>query len=171
MYLNRIPNNMSYGYKYVFNNDYENIIAYKNTSSNFMTECNIIEFNRNDHLPLFIFFDTITEKTIDLLFEHNYIERDDIFYIYFITIHTDFKNNIKLQKILYYMKKLYIESLIEYKNIQVYLVSPYLYQIYEYLIINGAKLQNYWMCKKIRAKYSEHINFSLHNTNKTKYIY
>ena len=30
MYLNRIPNNMSYGYKYVFNNDYENIIAYKN---------------------------------------------------------------------------------------------------------------------------------------------
>ena len=101
------------------------------------------------------------------------------------------------------MKKLYIESLIEYKNIQVYrwtlcyyvkwkrnenlftiismflfntkykkyLVSPYLYQIYEYLIINGAKLQNYWMCKKIRAKYSEHINFSLHNTNKTKYIY
>ena len=206
MYLCRIPNIYSNIYIRVSYNDYNAIITHKNIDNDFMIQCDIIKYKRIHPAYLFDFFDffdSINEKTIDLLFEHNYIERDDIFYIYIIMANTNLRNNIRLVKILYYMKKLYIESLIEckhvferhwfmckyikwhhYKNIFEVIstalyhtkykknnISPYLYQIYEYLITSGAIENNYWSKKKIRQKYKKYINFSLYNTNKTKYIY
>ena len=203
MYLRRIPNRHSNTYVYVYNNYYNAIITHMSDNNDFMIQCDIIKYNCIYHIYLFDFFDRINEKTIDLLFEHNFIERDDIFYIYFIMANTNLQNNIRLVKILYYMKKLYIESLIEckhvferhwfmckyikwhhYKNIFEVIstalyhtkykknnISPYLYQIYEYLITSGAIENNYWSKKKIRQKYKKYINFSLYNTNKTKYIY